>query len=217
MHQNTSPPAVLPLTFPARPTNGGPLEKALPKSGRWLYEPKYNGWRTLIHVPAGAMFNRHLARLSIANEFAPALHRLQRTGLVWIDCEALERRHNFARGTLIVLDVLTRKADAGRSSEQLHPLPLAARQSILYQDLVTTGIAEAHNQLDCPQPDHVYVPPAYEEPELSELWSQLKAFSRKFKGFYEGVVAKRADSIYPVQLRSSSLEFPFWKKHRWAF
>ena len=27
-------------------------------------------------------------------------------GLVWADCEALERRHNLGRGTLVVLDVV---------------------------------------------------------------------------------------------------------------
>ena len=35
--------------------------------------------------------------------------------------------------------------------------------------------------------------------------------------YYEGIVAKRADSRYPLQLRSPSIEFPFWMKHRWQF
>ena len=35
--------------------------------------------------------------------------------------------------------------------------------------------------------------------------------------FYEGMVAKRNDSIYPMQRRSAEVEFPFWMKHRWAF
>ena len=48
-----------PITYPARPINGGPLEKARPKHGEWFYEPKYNGWRALVHVPTGTMFNRH--------------------------------------------------------------------------------------------------------------------------------------------------------------
>jgi len=37
------------LTYPARPVNGGPLERALPKSGTWLYEPEHNDWRALVH------------------------------------------------------------------------------------------------------------------------------------------------------------------------
>jgi hypothetical protein len=36
------PEAVRPLTYPARPINGGPLEWAPPKPGPWCYEPKYN-------------------------------------------------------------------------------------------------------------------------------------------------------------------------------
>jgi len=32
--------------------------------------------------------------------------------------------------------------------------------------------------------------------------------------FFEGVVMKRADSPYPVQLRSATEEFRGWVKHR---
>ncbi len=35
--------------------------------------------------------------------------------------------------------------------------------------------------------------------------------------YYEGLVAKRADSLYPIQLRSPGAECPFWIKHRWAW
>jgi len=62
-----------PITYPARPINGGPLDKAHAKHGEWFYEPKYNGWRALVHVPTGTMFNRHGQRLSIQQEFAKAL------------------------------------------------------------------------------------------------------------------------------------------------
>lgn len=34
---------------------------------------------------------------------------------------------------------------------------------------------------------------------------------------YEGLVAKRTNSPYPVQQRSASEETTFWVKHRWAF
>ena len=39
----SSEKVVQPGTYPARPINGGPLELAPPKPGRWYYEPKYNG------------------------------------------------------------------------------------------------------------------------------------------------------------------------------
>ena len=65
-------------TYPARPVNGGSLERALPKSGQWHYEPKYNGWRALVHAPSGTLFNRYGQRLSIQREFSAALALLQR-------------------------------------------------------------------------------------------------------------------------------------------
>ena len=85
MHEFYPPPvggtessAVLrPCTYPARPLNGGPLERALPKPGQWHYEPKYNGWRALVHAPSGTMFNRYGQRLTIQREFATALAALR--------------------------------------------------------------------------------------------------------------------------------------------
>ena len=65
--------AVRPPTYPARPINGGGLELAPPKPGQWRYEPKYNGWRALVHAPTGSMFNRYGQPLSIAAEFGRAL------------------------------------------------------------------------------------------------------------------------------------------------
>jgi hypothetical protein len=75
----------------------------------WYVEPKLNGWRAIIHTPTGTMWNRHGALLMIADCFRPALVALTKLadrGLVWADCEALERRHNLGRGTLVVLDVV---------------------------------------------------------------------------------------------------------------
>ena len=96
-----------PPTFPARPIRGGKLELAPKKSDVWFAEPKYNGWRALVHTPTGAMWNRHGQRLTIEREFTQSLallHDLAGSGLVWADCEALERRHQIGRGSLVVLD-----------------------------------------------------------------------------------------------------------------
>src|SRR6266496_729948 len=108
-----------PITYPARPVNGGPLDNALPKHGVWLYEPKYNGWRTLVHVESGTMFNRKGERLSISAEFRPALTKLQRTPFEWLDCEALERRHGLGQGSLIVFDCIALSSFVERR-QQLH-------------------------------------------------------------------------------------------------
>jgi hypothetical protein len=96
-----------PPTYPARPIGGGKLELAPRKPGHWQAEPKYNGWRALVHCSSGTMWNRHGARLTIAREFESALEQLRLLaplGLEWADCEALERRHAIGRGTLVVLD-----------------------------------------------------------------------------------------------------------------
>ncbi len=44
-----------PITYPARPVNGGSFDKARPKIGVWHYEPKNNGWRALVHAPSGGL------------------------------------------------------------------------------------------------------------------------------------------------------------------
>ena len=95
------------ITYPARPIQGGRLDLAPPKRGLWYAEPKLNGWRVLIHTPTGTMWNRHGDLLTIADCFRPALAalaKLANKGLIWADCEALERRHNLGRGTLVILD-----------------------------------------------------------------------------------------------------------------
>src|SRR5438094_7826352 len=101
---------ITPITFPARPINGGRLELAPPKRGQWFAEPKYNGWRVLAHAPSATCFTRHLESLTIAHEFASALALLRRAGesmgIEWFDCEGLERRHVIGRGTLVVLDAI---------------------------------------------------------------------------------------------------------------
>ena len=97
------------ITYPARPIQGGRLELAPPKRGLGYAEPKLNGWRALIHTPTGTMWNRHGTLLTITDCFRPALAALANLaphGLVWADCEALERRHTLGRGTLVVLDAV---------------------------------------------------------------------------------------------------------------
>jgi len=189
-----------PITYPARPVNGGPLDKALPKHGVWLYEPKYNGWRTLVHVPSGTMFNRKGERLSIAAEFRPALEKLQRTPFEWLDCEALERRHGLGQGSLIVFDYIAHGSFVERR-QQLHAVFDRASELGPFE---TCGC------------DEVRLPLISNEPLA--LWTELQEANRILGcEFYEGIVAKRAHSLYPIQLLSPNKEFPFWVKHRWPF
>lgn len=208
-----------PPFHPARPVNGGPLDKARPKIGLWLYERKWNGWRVNVHVPSLACFNRHGEPLSIAHEFGPALQELQRAlakaqnrlhaadlhgrdrliaqEAEWADCEGLERRHKRGQGSLIVLDL------------PMLNLPLQKRGFIL-------------REIFCPAMDHcagrntVYSSPQYIDGAAE--YSACLAVNRTLgTELYEGVVAKRADSFYPLHAANPQAETGLWMKHRWRW
>jgi hypothetical protein len=230
----TPAPTLTPPGYPLRPVNGGPLPKAQPKHGNWYYEPKYNGWRAWVHVPTGTMFNCRLERLSIEREFKAALTAVRvafvgmdGTGHVfeWLDVEAIERRHNIGRGSLLLLD----SPQAGRTYKD--------RRARLELNCATVGIA-LFNELNRPLPDNcVRLTMSYRDDgalarvgdfceaerltnrgDWHGLWDILQECNRVLGcDFYEGLVAKRADSLYPLQLRSASEEYPYWMKHRWAF
>lgn len=209
------------LSYPARPVNGGPLPKALPKRGRWFYEPKINGWRALVHTPTGRMWNRHGKPLSITAEFKTVLACLETCPLEWLDCEALERRHDLGRGSLVVLDTLDHAA-----------LPYTDRMSLLASSLIRTGAEPWADQFTPPPNRLLWFAYTYEteatqeqagfkpDPDLDPAvaWNRLQLFNKAFGAeVFEGLVAKHADSPYPLQTRSADQTFPQWMKHRWAF
>ena len=206
----TRPEIIAPPWFAARPVNGGPLNLAQPKRGDWDYESKINGWRTWVHVPTGTMFNRHNQRLSIEGQFTSALRILREVFACfpatdgwnqreWADCEGLERRHNLGKGSLIVLDIPN------------HPLPYTARNDFLqlwFPPLNLDGHACGPNEVRCLR--------RYRDP--FPLWQALRAENQRLGvEFYEGVVAKRCDSVYPTQRHSPDAEYTLWMKHRWRF
>lgn len=204
-------------TYPLRPINGGPWTTArrFPKPGTWYYEPKYNGWRTLVHAPTGSMFNRHGQRLSIEHDFAEALEKAKALNIEWLDCEALERRHGLGRGTLIVLDALLDNTKL-MYHERRYMLHLAQSMKL---------IDDGRQLNKAPAPNSLVLVPSYTDPANTPgtvcpdgLWDILKQCNAALGcEFYEGFVAKRADSTYPRQLRSDDEETRTWVKHRWAF
>ena len=208
----TAAPAL--YTYPARPLNGGPFDKAPPKRGAWAAEPKWNGWRALVHVPSGTIWNRHGQRLSIAAEFAGALEILRATldaeAFKWVDCEGLERRHHLARGTLIVLDVIPEPAAYGDHT----PPTYAERRSWLTP-------LQPPRSLHAVEAQTVYLTPSTIDcPDVTPgaLWTACRVANHEIGCvFYEGIVMKRLDSIYPVQLRNPAETTPAWMKHRWHF
>jgi len=201
-------PITQPPTYPARPISGGPLVLGTILAGTWYYEPKYNGWRALVHVPSGTMWNRHNNPLTIQSEFTRALAKLKQTPFEWLDCEALERRHNLGRGTLIVLDAPVLSASEDR------PWTYERRRQHLEQYFLMLNTDTKPQELE------IYIPPSL---PLANVWAinwyeQLKQINQRWNAeFYEGVVAKRAGSLYPLQTRSAKEEFPSWVKFRWHY
>src|SRR5438105_6072036 len=185
--------AITLITYPARPINGGRLELAPSKRGLWYAEPKYNGWRVLAHAPSGTCFNRHGAPLTITHEFAEALTTLHsiggRAGIEWFDCEGVERRHAIGRGTLVVLDAIIPGTYVERRKRLLAAVnaPLSVEQK--------------------PPERAVVLAPSFPAAESLPIYMRLREINRLWRcDFYEGVVMKRADAQYPVQVRSGTEE-----------
>jgi hypothetical protein len=179
-------------TYPARPVNGGKLELAPIKRGIWLSGPKWNGWRAEVNTQTGHMWNRHGDPLSISNCFSIALKTMKGCGVEWLDCEALDRRHAIGRGSLIVLDVIIRGVPyEERKAMAAEHFPVAPMNPSLIES------------------NKVYVSPYVADGEM--LYEDLRPYS----GFFEGIVMKKSQSMYPFQLRTSSKETPDWVKHRY--
>ena len=199
------------LTYPARPIQGGRLELAPPKRGVWFAEPKFNGWRALVHTPSGTMWNRHGSKLTIAHCFADALdelHDLSEEGFLWADCEALERRHDLARGTLIVLDAIPADPKFTPSYQERRAFLESLR---IPQERFSRGIQEGELRPLLLTTSHA----ACSQNELLAFYQNLREANHTLKSpFFEGIVMKKADTAYPVQLRSSTEEFRGFVKHR---
>lgn len=183
--------------------------------------------------------------LSIQREFLPVINRLKSHYVAaaaiaapqgalppeWLDVEALERRLPIGKGSLIILDT---------------PMPgkWEERQQFLYSMFLAGGaatlpVAQSWAQEQFIPPENELLMFAYNyqdesaqnaavhcerqlavDPDLFPLaaWKRLQEINRRLGcELFEGLVAKRVDSIYPLQLRSPNIEFPFWMKHRWSF
>jgi hypothetical protein len=194
------------LTYPARPLNGGPPRLARPKPGRWIAQPKFNGWRALVCLTAQGqafMWNRHGEPLSIAGDFGKAVDEaaLAFGPDTWLDCEALQRRGSI-NNTLVLLDLI----DPARPALKWHErkqLLLASGVPVLPWDappesgrlLVTDEIPAGVGLL-----------------EACERFEAVNAAMGET--VFEGAVMKREDSPYPIQTRSPDQRFAYWIKHR---
>jgi hypothetical protein len=139
------------------------------------------------------MWNRHSALLTIADRFQPALAALAKLaslGLVWTDCEALERRHNLGHGTLVVLDVVP---ESGTPSYE-------ERRAMLESLLPTDAVFSGDTSRAVPCGAVVLTPSLRADHETAfAFYQRLREANRALRcDFFEGVVMKRAESIYPV-------------------
>lgn len=145
------------------------------------------------------MYNRQLQRLTIERQFNVALTFIQKlSGILpsdWLDVEGLERRHGIGRGTLIVLDNVTRTPSYAIRKEMLSeyiPLHLVDQK---------------------PAEDSLLLAPSFAGD--SQLYARLQEINADWGvEFYEGIVSKEADSPYVFQSTSASKESHHWMKHR---
>lgn len=160
------------------------------------------------------MFNRHGKRLSIGREFWSATAQLSGTPFEWLDCEALERRHNIGQGSLIVLDwipeELRGQADPTPEGYNFYGPSYQERRARLEERFVVMPVMSrlADNSVVIP----------FETPDSFTLWQACKTQNESLGcPFYEGVVGRESAAPYPFQLRSDSEEFAGMVKHRWKF
>jgi hypothetical protein len=203
------------VSYPARPLNGGRLG-LVTKKPIYLWSSKLNGWRAVIHTPTRTMFNRQGQEITIASEFHEALEDLSRSGFEWIDAEALERRHHIGRGSLIILDAIIPEAPHLDAHDRFSQLIRAADR--LAWPVLGLGQRPDKSRVYLLHQSALSDASPTGKSALTQWWAQMQAFNQQWGAdFYEGLVAKRADSPYPIQLRSPDAESPFWVKHRWAW
>jgi hypothetical protein len=136
------------------------------------------------------------------------LRDLSEEGFLWADCEALERRHDVARGTLIVLDAISADPRFTPSYQERRAFLESLR---IPQERFSSGIHEGESR---PLLLTTSLPACAHNALLAFYWRLKDANILLKTPFFEGVVMKKADSLYPVQLRSPSEEFRGWIKHR---
>jgi hypothetical protein len=208
-------------SYPARPTNGGALESALPKVGLWAWQPKVADWRGLVHANTGWIWNRHGGRLSIADKIQPALAQLQERIGGWLDVGVMERQP-LMRGCIIIFDFIPDGVDA----DEMRIWTYDQRRESLEKHC---GF-EVMPLDQFPQSNRVFLIPHFiGRPDGTccgagplMLYKKLDELNRQFGAvgtpghplLYEGLVAKRRDKPYPIQLRSPNVKTPWWIKHR---
>lgn len=199
------------ICYPPAPLNGGPLQDAPAKVGSWVWQPKVDDWRAVLHVPTGTVWNQYGRPSSIADKFKAPLGFLAvqfDPEVQWLDVGMMENRHDLMRGCIIVLDWIT----AGKTFGQRRGHLRCALPSLPFD--VSRLLAETGGQVR----DSVYLISQWDNCEdradalKKEAWLQNENAIIGHK-FYEGMVAKKRDSLYTFG-RKPKQKVPDWIKHR---
>jgi hypothetical protein len=199
-----------PICLPPAPINGGPLETAPPKVGEWIWQPKVDDRRVIIHAPTGTIWNQY-GEPSVAmrdiHKFEPAIAQLKLIAhrAEWLDAGLMEYRHSMMRGCVIVFDLMTRRSLDYQQRRDL----LASALRILPDDMADAIVQHG----GCIR-DTVYLINHWCTDAPMELQKWLKEQNRILgRKFYEGLVAKRMKADYPMFERPKT-STPNWIKHR---
>jgi len=196
------------IGYPPAPSNGGALSGAPPKLGEWVWQPKVDDWRGVLHLPTLRVWNQYGEESAIYGRgqlnavlFKFAALNLPR-GWEWFDIGIMRNRHDMMHGSIIVFDVMDssmihcdRRIALEDNFEELPLMPPFAQQDALYV------VAEWRHL------DLLGKTPLMLEASLKETNARIG------QKFYEGLVAKRADAIYPIAFRAKT-KTPIWVKHR---
>ena len=201
--------------YPPAPQNGGALELAPDKIGDWAWQPKIDDWRGVVNVETGQVWNQYGALSTVAaqGKISVALGRLQDITRAFygggrvFDVGIMENRHDLMRGCIVVFDAMDTTAihsERRAILERVFPvLPLAT--ILLHKGQVRDQVYLINEWRNATHPEML-------RPTALQLLLQRENLRVGHK-FYEGLVAKRRDVVYPVK-SAPKQKTNLWVKHR---
>lgn len=192
------------IGYPPAPTNGGRFEDAPAKIGDWVWQPKVNEWRGICHVPTLTVWSQYgdLSTVEQQGKIAVALEELRPFAQVleWLDIGIFENRHDLMKGSIVVFDWIPNRLKLPHWDRRI-----ILRQWFRTMPQSTVGILGASTGVYLVSEWYMNVP---------MIWEGLQQMNAALgKPFYEGLVAKRRDAIYPLQHRAKG-KTHLWVKHR---
>lgn len=197
--------------YPPAPSNGGLLTaQTPPKIGDWAWQPKVDDWRGIVYRPTLQVWNQYgeVSCVERQRKIDAALEELQEacSHWDWFDIGIMENRHDGMRGSIIVFDVMgtpwNHRERRVRLEEMFTVLPLASE--LLAGGQVRNGLYVINEWRADPVTNW--------NPLTMQTYLQRENERVGFK-FYEGLVAKRRDALYPVALAPKQ-KTNLWVKHR---